>query len=144
MSHQLWRDSQQTCPDEIMQTLNAAQNLIEKGKTHTQIRSIWSRILNKCCFFAEFFWRCILRKQVEKGLAVILGIMSVAILLAEATLLPSVDLSLFSILIKSVGTREVLVQVDQISKRLSICNTEMLHIYLKSFTLSKKFLMISF
>ncbi|OIV98445.1 hypothetical protein TanjilG_16772 [Lupinus angustifolius] len=59
----------------------------------------------------EFFWRCILRKQVEKGLAVILGIISVAILLAEATLLPSVDLSLFSILIKSVGTQEVFVQV---------------------------------
>lgn len=54
-----------------------------------------------------------MKKQVEKGLAVILGIMSVAILLAEATLLPSVDLSLFSILIKSVGTQEMLVQVDQ-------------------------------
>jgi len=71
-------------------------------------------ILNKWCFFAEFLWKCILRKQVEKGLAVILGIMSVAILLAEATLLPSIDLSLFSILIKSVGTQEVLVQVDWI------------------------------
>ncbi|KAK7247392.1 hypothetical protein RIF29_42275 [Crotalaria pallida] len=59
----------------------------------------------------EFLWRCILRKQVQKGLAIILGIMSAAILLAEATLLPSVDLSLFSILIKSVGTQEVLVQV---------------------------------
>ena len=72
-------------------------------------------ILNKWwCFFAEFLWKCILRKQVEKGLAVILGIMSVAILLAEATLLPSIDLSLFSILIKSVGTEEVLVQVYRI------------------------------
>jgi hypothetical protein len=37
--------------------------------------------------------------------------MSAAILLAEATLLPSVDLSLFSILIKAVGKQEVLVQV---------------------------------
>lgn len=38
--------------------------------------------------------------------------MSAAILLAEATLLPrGVDLSLFSILIKSVGDQEVLVQV---------------------------------
>lgn len=43
--------------------------------------------------------------------------MSVAILLAEATLLPSVDLSLFSILIKSVGTQEVLVQVDRACER---------------------------
>lgn len=49
---------------------------------------------------------------MEKVSAVILGCMSVAILLAEATLLPrGVDLSLFSILIKSVGDQEVLVQV---------------------------------
>lgn len=62
--------------------------------------------------FAEFLWRCILRKQLRKGLAIILGVISVAILLAEATLLPrGVDLSLFSILIKSVGKQEVLVQV---------------------------------
>ena len=62
--------------------------------------------------FAEFIWRCILRKQLKKVLAVILGIMSAAILLAEATLLPrGVDLSLFSILINSVKKQEVLVQV---------------------------------
>lgn len=63
--------------------------------------------------FAEFFWRCILRKQLEKLLAIILCVMSAAILLAEATLLPSrVHLSLFSILINSVKKQEVLVQVD--------------------------------
>ena len=61
--------------------------------------------------FPEFIWRCILRKQLQKAFAVILGCMSAAILLAEATLLPSVDLSLFSILIKAVGKQEVLVQV---------------------------------
>ncbi|KAJ4833660.1 hypothetical protein Tsubulata_001298 [Turnera subulata] len=60
----------------------------------------------------EFLWRCILRKQLEKVLAIILGTMSAAILLAEATLLPTgVDLSLFSILINSVGKQEVFVQV---------------------------------
>ncbi|KAI9113940.1 hypothetical protein K1719_015191 [Acacia pycnantha] len=69
----------------------------------------------------EFFWRCILRKQVEKGLAVILGIISVAILLAEATLLPSVDLSLFSILIKSVGMQEVLVQAFAFIPLMYMC-----------------------
>ncbi|KAK1361764.1 LMBR1 domain-containing protein 2-like [Heracleum sosnowskyi] len=59
----------------------------------------------------ELIWRCFMRKHVEKFLAVILGCMSVAILLAEATLLPSgLDLSLFSIMIKSVGKEEVLVQ----------------------------------
>ena len=58
-------------------------------------------------------WRCILRKQLEKLLAIVLGSMSVAILLAEATILPSgVDLSLFSILINDVHNQEVLVQVN--------------------------------
>ncbi|KAM7276825.1 hypothetical protein ACFE04_018691 [Oxalis oulophora] len=58
----------------------------------------------------EFIWRCILCKEFEKVLAIILGIMSAAIILAEATLLPSVDLSLFSILINSVKSQEVFVQ----------------------------------
>lgn len=75
-----------------------------------------------------------MRKQVEKGLAVVLGIMSVAILLAEATLLPSVDLSLFSILIKSVGTQEMLVQVDQYIYIY-------IHTHSVSHILEKKFLM---
>jgi len=45
-------------------------------------------------------------------LAVVMGIMSAAILLAEATLLLSkLDLSLFSILISSVKSDELLVQV---------------------------------
>uniref|UniRef100_A0A2P2M4Q6 LMBR1 domain-containing protein 2 homolog A n=1 Tax=Rhizophora mucronata TaxID=61149 RepID=A0A2P2M4Q6_RHIMU len=60
----------------------------------------------------EFFWRCLVRKQLQKILAIILGTMSAAILLAESTLLPTgVDLSLFSILINSVGKQEVFVQV---------------------------------
>ncbi|CAL0325112.1 unnamed protein product [Lupinus luteus] len=70
---------------------------------------------------SEFFWRCILRKQVQKGAAIILGLMSVAILLAEATLLPSVDLSLFSILIKSFGTEEMLVQVFALVPLMYMC-----------------------
>ncbi|KAF8404650.1 hypothetical protein HHK36_009538 [Tetracentron sinense] len=61
----------------------------------------------------ELVWRCILKKQLEKLLAIVLGCMSVAILLAEATLLlpTGVDLSLFSILINAVGKQEMLVQV---------------------------------
>ncbi|KAJ6413645.1 hypothetical protein OIU84_006447 [Salix udensis] len=60
----------------------------------------------------EFLWRCILRKQLEKVLAVILGTMSAAILLAEATLLiGGVDLSLFSLLINSAGKQELSMQV---------------------------------
>ncbi|XP_048437918.1 LMBR1 domain-containing protein 2 homolog A-like [Pyrus x bretschneideri] len=69
----------------------------------------------------EFFWRCILRKEVEKLLAIILGIISIAILLAEATLLPRVDLSLFSILINSVGKQEVLVQVFAFVPLMYMC-----------------------
>lgn len=60
----------------------------------------------------EFLWRCILRKQLQRSLAVILGCMSFAILLAEATILPSgVDLSLFSILIHAAGNHEMPVQL---------------------------------
>uniref|UniRef100_A0A6N2KUI5 LMBR1-like membrane protein n=1 Tax=Salix viminalis TaxID=40686 RepID=A0A6N2KUI5_SALVM len=60
----------------------------------------------------EFLWRCILRKQLEKVLAVILGTMSAAILLAEATLLiGGVDLSLFSLLINSAVKQELSMQV---------------------------------
>lgn len=63
--------------------------------------------------FAEFIWRCMLRNQLEKVFSIILAIMSAAILLAEATLLPSgVNLSLFSMLINAVGNEEILVQVN--------------------------------
>ncbi|XP_021758593.1 LMBR1 domain-containing protein 2 homolog A-like isoform X2 [Chenopodium quinoa] len=69
----------------------------------------------------ELLWRCILRKQLQKLLAIVLGCMSVAILLAEATLLPNVDLSLFSILIKSVGRRELFVQVFAFIPLMYMC-----------------------
>ncbi|KAM7272310.1 hypothetical protein ACFE04_026973 [Oxalis oulophora] len=51
--------------------------------------------------FHSFQLRNTSYKEFEKVLAIILGIMSVVIILAEATLLPSVDLSLISILIDS-------------------------------------------
>ncbi|KAI4325674.1 hypothetical protein MLD38_031053 [Melastoma candidum] len=71
---------------------------------------------------AEFFWRCILRKQLEKILAILLGLMSVAILLAESTLLPrGVDLSLFSIIIKAVGKEEMVVQVVAFIPLMYMC-----------------------
>ncbi|XP_051117570.1 uncharacterized protein LOC127242177 isoform X2 [Andrographis paniculata] len=71
---------------------------------------------------AELIWRCILRNQVQKVFAVILGCMSAAILVAEATMLTSgVDLSLFSILIKSVGSDEVLVQVMAFLPLMFMC-----------------------
>ncbi|WCJ31934.1 LMBR1-like membrane protein [Euphorbia peplus] len=70
----------------------------------------------------EFLWRCILRKQSEKFLAILLGLMSAAILLAEATLLPTgVDLSLFSILINSVGQEELFLQVLTLVPLMYMC-----------------------
>ncbi|PNX95076.1 LMBR1 integral membrane-like protein [Trifolium pratense] len=69
----------------------------------------------------EFLWRCILRKQLEKSLAVILGFMSFAILLAEATILLGVDLSLFSILVHAAGQREVLVQLAAFVPLMYMC-----------------------
>ncbi|KAJ9170397.1 hypothetical protein P3X46_018507 [Hevea brasiliensis] len=70
----------------------------------------------------EFFWRCILRKQFEKFLAIILGTMSAATLLAEATLLlGSFNLSLFSVLINSIGKQELLVQVLALIPLMYMC-----------------------
>lgn len=60
----------------------------------------------------ELIWRCVLAKQLQKFLAILLGCISASILLAEATILPSgVDLSLFSILINATKEHEMLVQV---------------------------------
>ncbi|KAM6563886.1 hypothetical protein CsatB_023884 [Cannabis sativa] len=69
----------------------------------------------------EFLWRCILSKQFKKVLAIMLGIMSAAILLAEATLLPKFNLSLFSIIINSVQGQEVLVQVFAFIPLMYMC-----------------------
>ncbi|OVA20902.1 LMBR1-like membrane protein [Macleaya cordata] len=70
----------------------------------------------------ELILRCIVMKELEKLLAIILGCMSAAILLAEATLLPSgVDLSLFSILIKAVKKQEMLVQIAAFVPLMYMC-----------------------
>lgn len=63
--------------------------------------------------FVELIWRCILRKQLERFMAIILGCMTAALLVAEATIMSNdVDLSLFSILINKVGKHELFVQVS--------------------------------
>ncbi|GMH24690.1 hypothetical protein Nepgr_026533 [Nepenthes gracilis] len=87
----------------------------------SSLRSSRSGKLGSFVDMIEMIWRCILRKQLQKLLAIILSCMSVAILLAEATLLPSVDLSLFSILIKSVGKHEVLVQAFAFVPLMYMC-----------------------
>ncbi|XXG86463.1 hypothetical protein AAC387_Pa11g1355 [Persea americana] len=70
----------------------------------------------------ELIWRCILKKHLAKLSAIILGCMSAAILLAEATLLPSgVHLSLFSLLINAGGKEEVLVQIAAFVPLMYMC-----------------------
>ena len=61
--------------------------------------------------FVEWIWECVLKQYLQRALSVTLGVMSFALLFAEATLLPNVDLSLFSLFIKAVGKKEILVQV---------------------------------
>uniref|UniRef100_A0A7N0VCL1 LMBR1-like membrane protein n=1 Tax=Kalanchoe fedtschenkoi TaxID=63787 RepID=A0A7N0VCL1_KALFE len=70
----------------------------------------------------EFIWRCILRKQLAKVVAILLGCMSAAILLAEATILPShFDLSLFSLIIKAARKQEVSLQVVVLIPLMYMC-----------------------
>lgn len=70
----------------------------------------------------ELIWRCVLAKQLQKVLAIVLGCMSSSILLAEATILPSgVDLSLFSILINAMKEHEMLVQVAAFIPLMYMC-----------------------
>lgn len=86
------------------------------------LRSVRTGRIGSALDTLELIWRCILRKQFDKLLSILLGCMSVAILLAEATLLPrGVDLSLFSILIKSAGRQEVLVQAFAFVPLMYMC-----------------------
>lgn len=70
---------------------------------------------------AELIWRCVLQKQFQKLFAIIIGCMSAAILLAEATLLPRINLSFFSMLINAVGEQEVLVQIAAFVPLMYMC-----------------------
>lgn len=70
---------------------------------------IFLQIVN---LIAEYVWRCQLRQYVVKVSAVMLGTMSVAIVMAEATLMFEADLSLFSLILRGMGESEILVQVS--------------------------------
>ncbi|CAM6097600.1 unnamed protein product [Calypogeia fissa] len=93
---------------------------IERGKTTTDwserrfvstIRPPRTGSLAPFLDTAEYIWRCILRQRAVKTFAVILGIVSFALIFAEATLPFGPDLSLFSHLIRFAGDQEILVQV---------------------------------
>nr|XP_043607883.1 LMBR1 domain-containing protein 2 homolog [Erigeron canadensis] len=104
-------------------TIKSYERRYETGwKFVSSFRSERSGTLGSYLDTLELTWRCVVRGQLQKLFAVLLGCMSAAILLAEATLLPSgVDLSLFSILINSVRTEDMLVQVIAFVPLLYMC-----------------------
>jgi hypothetical protein len=62
---------------------------------------------------AEWLWRCVLRSITVQCMAAVLIMMSLALIFAEATIITDgkPDLSMFSLMIKSAGDNETLVQV---------------------------------
>ncbi|PSS26197.1 LMBR1 domain-containing protein 2 A like [Actinidia chinensis var. chinensis] len=130
---QIAREEYYRCKSEYMNFVMEALELEDTIKNYERRHATgWKYIssfraerggtLGSSLDMTELIWRCIVRKQLAKVLAVILGCMSAAILLAEATILPSgVDLSLFSILINAVGKQEVLVQVAAFIPLMYMC-----------------------
>ncbi|CAI5470865.1 unnamed protein product [Closterium sp. Yama58-4] len=61
----------------------------------------------------EWWWRCAIRSHVVRAFALLLGLISLAILFAEATLLSQkwVDLSLFSVLVRAAALHGEAVQL---------------------------------
>uniref|UniRef100_A0A7N0T6U0 LMBR1-like membrane protein n=2 Tax=Kalanchoe fedtschenkoi TaxID=63787 RepID=A0A7N0T6U0_KALFE len=115
-----------TCVKEALELEDTIRNYERRSSTGWKyISTLKSARTGKLASFLdtiEFIWRCILRRQLEKLLAIVLGCMSAAILLAEATLLTNgVDLSLFSVLIKHVKNQEVLVQVLAFTPLMYMC-----------------------
>ncbi|CAD6337208.1 unnamed protein product [Miscanthus lutarioriparius] len=115
-----------TCVVEALELEDTIRNYEQRDasgwKYLSSFRENRSGTLGSFLDSTEFIWRCLLRKQFMRVLAVTLGCVSASILLAEATLLPSdVDLSLFSNLINAVGKQEVLVQVAAFVPLMYMC-----------------------
>ncbi|KAJ9552058.1 hypothetical protein OSB04_016103 [Centaurea solstitialis] len=108
---------------ELEDTLKNYERRHDTGwKYISSIRPERTGKIGSCLDTIELVWRCILRKEVNKALAIILGCFSVAILLAEATILPrGVDFSFFSLIIKAVQTSGVLVHVVAFIPLMYMC-----------------------
>uniref|UniRef100_A0ACD5ZL52 Uncharacterized protein n=1 Tax=Avena sativa TaxID=4498 RepID=A0ACD5ZL52_AVESA len=108
---------------ELEETItNYEQHDADGWKYVSDLRENRSGTLGSFLDHIEFMWRCVLRKQLLKALAVLLGCISAAILLAEATLLSTgVHLSLFSVVINAAGKHEVLVQVVAFAPLMYMC-----------------------
>ncbi|KAI3814101.1 hypothetical protein L1987_18846 [Smallanthus sonchifolius] len=105
----IWRNTDWTTRQKVLS--HKIAKMAVKLEAHQELSNHSSEATSKQ-MSKQLIWRCIVWKQLKKLFAVLLGCMSAAILLAEATLLPNgVDLSVFSILIKSLVTQEMLVQV---------------------------------
>ncbi|CAM8917633.1 unnamed protein product [Rhodiola kirilowii] len=115
-----------TCVKEALELEDTIRNYERRDSTGWKyISTLKSARTGKLASFLdtiEYIWKCILKRQLQKLMAVVLGCMSAAILLAEATLLTNgVDLSLFSVLIKYVKNQEVLVQVLAFAPLMYMC-----------------------
>lgn len=101
---------------------NYEQHDADAWKYVSDLRESRTGTLGSFLDHIEFIWRCILLNRLLKVLSVLLGCISAAILLAEATLLPTgVHLSLFSVLINAAGKQEVLVQVVAFAPLMYMC-----------------------
>ncbi|KAL3692946.1 hypothetical protein R1sor_006597 [Riccia sorocarpa] len=112
---------------EALELEETAKN-IERGKTTSEWRFVSTIRPARTGSFAqyldtiEYVWRCVLRERVLRTFAGILGIMSFALIFAEATLsYRSSDLSLFSHLIKFAGNQEILVQILAFIPLMYVC-----------------------
>ncbi|GAQ89609.1 hypothetical protein KFL_005410080 [Klebsormidium nitens] len=72
---------------------------------------------------AEWLWRCVLRSVTVQLMAALLIMVSLALIFAEATIITDgkPDLSVFSLLIKSAGDNESLVQIFTFVPLVYIC-----------------------
>eukprot|EP00262_Sarcandra_glabra_P002772 TRINITY_DN13167_c0_g2_i1.p1 TRINITY_DN13167_c0_g2~~TRINITY_DN13167_c0_g2_i1.p1 ORF type:complete len:592 (-),score=99.56 TRINITY_DN13167_c0_g2_i1:326-1990(-) len=121
-----YKSEYMTCVTQALELEDTIKNYERRSSTGwkyvSSFRDCRTGTLGHFIDMMELVWRCILRKQLQKLFAIILGCMSAAILLAEATLLPSgVDLSLFSILINAVGKQEMLVQIAAFVPLMYMC-----------------------
>jgi len=79
---------------------------------------------------AEYVWCCQIRQFVVKASAAMQGTTSIAIVMAEATLMFEADISLFSLILRGMGESEILVQVRHYSSDLISKNSGLVYICL--------------
>lgn len=103
-------------------TRNFENGRAQNWKYVSSMRQVESGTIVDYLNILEWMWHCILKQFLQRVLAVTLGGMSCALLIAEATLLPDrLDLSLFSLFIKRVENREMPVQIVAFIPLMYMC-----------------------